>query len=74
MIRKLWIAVLIVALCLHIGVAMIVVYFELSSPYPFRNAAVWLILFIFVAFTVADCLALHRRIIDDDGEALRLGL
>jgi hypothetical protein len=74
MVRKAWIAVLVFALCLHLGVGITVAYATLCSPHPFRYLVDWPIIFGFFVLAVADCVALHRRIIDDDGESLRLRL
>ena len=74
MVRKVWIAVLVFALCLHLGVGAAIAYVTLCSPHPFRYAVTWSIIFGFFVLAVADCIALHRRIIDDDGESLRLRL
>ena len=74
MVRKAWIAFLIFALCFHVGAAAAVAYGALSSPHPFRYPVAWGIVLVFILFTAADCIAIHRRIIDDNGESLRLGL
>jgi len=74
MVRKAWIAFLILALCLHVGAATAVAYGTLSALHPFRYSVAWGIVLIFILFTVADCIAIHRRLTDDDGESLRLGL
>lgn len=74
MVRKVWIAVLVFALCLHLGVGIAFVYVRLHFPHPFRYLVDWWIIFVFLVLAFADCVALHRRIIDDDGESLCLRL
>ena len=74
MVRKVWIAVLVFAFFLHVGAGTAVAYGTLCSPHPFRYPVLWWIIVVFVVLTVADCIALHRRIIDDDGESVRLRL
>jgi hypothetical protein len=74
MVRKAWIAFLIFALCLHVGAAAAAAYGTLCSPEPFRFRVVWGIVFVNILFAAADCIALHRRIIDDNDGTLRLGL
>lgn len=75
MVRKAWIAFLILALCLHVGAATAVVYGTLRAPHPFRHPVAWGMVLVFVLFSAADCFAIHRRRVDDDdGESLRLGL
>ena len=74
MVRKVWIAVLAFALCLHLGVGVALAYVTLRSPHPFRYPVTWSIILALAVLTVADCIALHRRILNDDGEVLRLRL
>ena len=74
MVRKIWIAVLIFAICMHLGFGIVVVDIMLHFPQSFRYPIPWSIILVVVALIVADFIALHRRIIDDNGEILLLRL
>ena len=75
MVRKVWIAVLVLALCLHLGVGVWVVYVvTFYFPTSFGSWVTWLIIFAVACLIMADCIALNRRVVDDDGECLTLNL
>ena len=72
--RKVWIAILAFAIFLHGGVGLIVAYATFRSPHPYRYGLPWGIVLVLFVFVVMDCIALHRRILNDDNEAVRLRL
>ena len=74
MVRKAWIAILVFAVLLHAGIGAILVYSTLCSPHPFRYPEIWEVCLFFFILVGCDCVALSRRILDDDGELLCLRL